>query len=112
MHFMFRGENILEFTDKFITDMECLAYLAEIKWQYGYACPKCGHDKHTIRKANHARDCNRCHHIDSPTANTLFHKVKFGLRKAFLIIFEMSASTKGLSASQVAKRYSISRTTA
>jgi len=109
---MFRGENILEFTDKFKTDMECLAYLAEVKWQYGYVCPKCGHAKHTIRKANYARDCNRCHHIESPTVDTLFHRIRFGLRKAFTIIFEMSATSKGLSSLQVAKRYSISPTTA
>lgn len=109
---MFRGENILEFTDKFKTDLDCMAYLAEIKWSNGFICTKCGHKKFTIRKANLARDCNRCHHVDSPTANTLFHKIKFSLRKAFMIIFEMSASSKGLSASQVAKRYSISRTTA
>jgi transposase-like protein len=42
----------------------------------------------------------------------MFHRVRFGIRKAFMIAFEMTASTKGLSASQVAKRYSISRTTA
>lgn len=109
---MFKGEDLLSFTDKFQTDEDCLRYLAKIKWDEGYTCVKCGHSKHTIRKANLARDCNRCHHIESPTANTLFHKLRFGLRKAFTIIFEMSASTKGLSSSQVAKRYNISRTTA
>jgi len=109
---MFKGEDILEFTSKFQTDLDCLFYLAEIKWSQGFTCVKCGHIKHTIRKYNLARDCNRCHHIESPTANTLFHKTRFGLRKAFMIMFEMSASTRGLSSSQVAKRYSISRTTA
>jgi transposase-like protein len=64
-----------------------------------------------VRKANFARDCNRCHHIESPTAGTIFHKLRFGLRKAFGIIFEMSATTKGLSSSQVARRYGICRTT-
>ena len=42
----------------------------------------------------------------------MFHRVRFGIRKAFMITFEMSATTKGLSASQLSKRYSISRTTA
>jgi len=109
---MFKGEDFLEFTDKFKIDLDCLSYLAEIKWSHGFTCVKCGHTKHTIRKANLARDCNRCHHVESPTANTLFHKTRFGLRKAFMIMFEMTASTKGLSSSQVSKRYSISRTTA
>ncbi len=109
---IFEGQNILEFTDRFKDDKACLAYLAEVKWADGYQCKKCGHTKFTIRKKNFARDCNRCHHIESPTANTMFHRVRFGIRKAFMIAFEMTASTKGLSASQVAKRYSISRTTA
>ncbi len=109
---MFKGEDILEFTDKFYDDKACLSYLADIKWSDGYKCSKCGHDKFTIRKKNLARDCNRCHHIESPTVNTLFHRVRFGIRKAFTIVFEMSATSKGLSSQQVAKRYSISPTTA
>lgn len=109
---IFKGENILEFTDKFKDDIACLSYLADIKWSDGFKCKKCGHDKFTVRKKNLARDCNRCHHIESPTVDTLFHRVRFGLRKAFTIVFEMSATSKGLSSLQVAKRFSISPTTA
>jgi len=108
----FEGENILEFTDMFPDDRSCLAYLSEQKWADGFKCKKCEHNKFTVRKKNLARDCNRCHHVESPTAGTLFHRVRFGIRKAFGIVFEMSATTKGLSSSQVAKRYGISRTTA
>lgn len=108
----FKGENILAFVDEFPDDYSCLAYLAKLKWENGFSCKKCGHNRFTIRKRNLARDCNRCHHVESPTAGTLFHRVRFGVRKAFGIVFEMSATTKGLSSSQVAKRYEISRTTA
>ena len=108
----FKGENILEFTQRFPDDLSCLQYLSEIKWSKGFTCSKCGHDKNTVRKKNLARDCNRCHHIESPTANTLFHRLRFGIRKAFMIVFEMSATTKGLSSSQLSKRYGISRQTA
>lgn len=108
----FKGESIIDFFDTFKTDLACLEYLASIKWKYGFKCSKCNHKKFTIRKLNFARDCNLCHHVESPTANTIFHKVKFGTRKAFGIVFEMSATTKSLSSSQMAKRYSISRPTA
>lgn len=47
-----------------------------------------------------------------PTAGTLFHKVKFGLRKAFFICFEMCATTKNLSALQMSVRYGITENTA
>ena len=108
----FKGESIIDFFDTFKTDLDCLEYLASIKWKDGFKCSKCNHNKFTIRKLNFARDCNLCHHVESPTANTIFHKVKFGTRKAFGIVFEMSATTKSLSSSQMAKRYSISRPTA
>ena len=109
---MFKGENIIEFQKKFHSDDACQAYLADIKLSNGYKCLKCGCEKFSIRKKGQGRECHLCHHVESPTANTLFHKVKFGLQKAFMIVFEMSATTKGLSASQVAKRYSITRKTA
>lgn len=105
----FKSESIVDFFDRFKTDMDCLEYLSEIKWGNGYRCVKCGHGKCTIRKANLARDCNSCHHIESPTANTLFHKVKFGVRKAFIIAYDMSVATKSVSASQTARRLDISR---
>ena len=108
----FKSESIIDFFDTYKTDKDCLLYLAKIKWKTGYKCVKCGHTKHTVRKANYARDCNMCHHIESPTANTLFHKVKFGIRKAFTIVFEMSAATKSISSSQMARRLNISRQTA
>lgn len=108
----FKGENIIEFSESFKDDISCLEYLAEIKWDKEYGCIKCGCTQFSVRQADKAMQCHKCHHIESPTANTLFHKVKFGIRKAFMIIFEMTASTKSLSSSQVAKRYGISRTTA
>lgn len=108
----FKSESIIDFFDTYKTDMDCLNYLASIKWQDGFTCVKCKHTKCTIRKSNYARDCNLCHHIESPTANTLFHKVKFGVRKAFTIVFEMSAATKSVSSSQMARRLKVTRQTA
>jgi len=108
----FTGESVIDFFDKFQSDADCLEYLVSKKWVSGYKCLKCGNTKCTTRKANLARDCNRCHHVESPTANTMFHKVKFGIRKAFIIVFEMTATTKSFSSSQMAKRLDISRPTA
>lgn len=109
---LFKGESIITFFDTFKTDRDCLEYLSEKKWSSGYICKKCGNTKCTIRKKNLARDCNKCHHIESPTAGTLFNKVKFGLRKAFGIVFEMSATTKSISANQISKRYEVRYITA
>lgn len=109
---IFKGENIVDFFDRYQSDSECLEYLSSIKWGENFECIKCGCKKFTIRKSNFARDCNLCHHLESPTAGTLFHKVKFGIRKAFIIAFEMTNTTKGISAMQLSKRLGISRPTA
>ena len=108
---IFRGEELIKFTIRFPSDMACYKYLSDIKWNNGFVCQKCGHKKYSEGK-KYQRCCTLCKHIESSTAGTLLHKVKFGIRKAFLIMFEMTASTKGLSASQVAKRYGITRKTA
>ena len=108
---IFKGQNLLEFADRFKTDEACKEYLANIKWKDSFECLKCGHKKAQIRK-DFSRTCNICSHQESATSNTLFHKVKFGVRKAFFIVFEMSTSTKSLSASYVAVRFSVTEKTA
>jgi transposase-like protein len=108
---IFKGQNLLEFAERFKTDEDCKKYLSEIKWEGGYICRKCGHTKYQERK-NHSRTCNYCSDTESPTANTLFHKVKFGLRKAFFMCFEMATTTKSLSASQMSVRYGVRESTA
>lgn len=108
---IFEGQNILEFAEHFKTDEDCIKYLSKLKWENGYICRKCGHKKYQERK-NHSRTCNHCSDTESPMANTLFHKVKFGLRKAFFMCFEMSTTTKSLSASQMSVRYGVRENTA
>jgi transposase-like protein len=110
---LFKGTNLIEFIDRFDNTEKCKKYLAEIKWANGFVCSKCSH-AHCWRKKNDpfVRVCKGCRHIESVTANTLFHKVKFDLRKAFLIIFEMSTTTKGCSSPVIARKYGINQKTA
>lgn len=108
---LFKGQNILEFTDRFKTDENCKEYLANLKWEDGFKCVKCNHLASQIRK-DFSRTCNKCSHTETASANTLFHKVKFGLRKAFFICFEMSTTTKSLSASYMGVRLGVTDKTA
>ena len=107
----FEGRNAQEFYTRFHSVESCKEYLAEIKWKDGFHCVKCTHTGCQIR-ANMSRTCNRCSHTESPTAGTLFHKVKFGLDKAFIICFEMSTTTKSFSAKYMATRVGTTRHTA
>ena len=42
---LFKGQSLLEFTERFKTDLDCEEYLASLKWEDGYCCRKCGHKK-------------------------------------------------------------------
>ncbi len=108
---VFKGQNLFELADRFRIDEDCMEYLAEIQWHDGYKCQKCGHSAYQKHK-NYERTCNKCAPIESVNANTLFHKVKFGLRKAFYICFEMSTTTKSLSASYMSDRIGVTEKTA
>ncbi len=107
---IFKGQNLLEFAERFKTDLDCKEYLTQIKWQDGYCCRKCGNTGYQVRK-NFSRTCNKCSDTEIPTANTIFHRVRFGVRTAFFICFEMATTTKSLSATQMGVRYGIRQKT-
>ena len=44
--------------------------------------------------------------------NTLFHDTRFGIDKAFYIVFKMSCTTKSISAEQLSRNLSINRKSA
>lgn len=108
---IFKGQNLLEFSAAFKTDDDCKSYLSDIKWEDGYSCRSCANETFQIRK-DFSRTCNKCSHTETTTSDTLFHRVRFGIRKAFFICFEMASSTKSLSATQMGVRYGITEKTA
>ena len=107
----FKGQSILNFIKELPDDEACKAYLAKIKWKDGFTCSKCGYTK-GCEKSGYRYHCYSCNHVESATANTLFHKVKFGLQKAFCVVFEMSTSSKSVSSIQMGKRFNIRQGTA
>lgn len=105
----FKGKNILNFVKELPDDDKCKAYLSKYKWQDCFKCTKCEGVKGCMKKG-YRYHCYGCGHVESATANTLFHKVKFGLQKAFCVVFEMTTTSKSLSSTQLAERYGISQT--
>jgi len=37
---LFKEQSLLEFTERFKTDLDCEEYLASLKWEDGYCCRK------------------------------------------------------------------------
>lgn len=108
---IFRKQNLIEFAEHFNSDDACTKYLSNLKWSDGFKCVKCGNERCQVRK-NNSRTCNKCSHTESPTANTIFHRVRFGIRKAFCISYEMFCTTKKLSTTNVGIRYGLNEKTA
>ena len=84
---MFSTLNAFEFQKQFHDTISCLEYLSQLKWKDGYACRKCGWQKFTKGYIPFSKRCQRCHYDETPTAHTMFHKLKFSLPKAFYGVF-------------------------
>jgi transposase-like protein len=108
----FEGQNEIEFHKRFPTKEACLEHLAHYKWAKGFICPHCGGTQENHCYIPHYKRCKDCQSVISPTSNTLFHKVKFDLVKAFYAVFKMSATTKSISAEQLSKTIGVNRKTA
>lgn len=109
---LFKEDNLLEFTERFKTEEDCRQYLIDLKWSNGFKCPKCGCKKTERSKTWYYKRCKECKYDESVTANTLFHKIKFPLLKAFHILFRLSTSKKGSSSVQLSRDFGVNQKTA
>ncbi len=107
----FKSLSIFDFQARFPDNDSCLSHLAGLKWSNGYTCPKCGHGKSCEGSSPHSRQCTRCRYVESPTAGTLFHKVKFDLLKAFYIVYFVATNKKGISSTELARKLELRQKT-
>lgn len=89
----------------------CLSFIANVKWQRGYTCAKCGYKKYHAGKKNFSRKCKACGYDDSATAHTLLEGVKFPFNKALYIIY-IKFFNKNVKIAQVANEISLREATA
>ena len=108
---MFSTLNVFEFQRQFHDTNSCLEYLAKMKWKNGYTCRKCGWKKFTKGYIPFSKRCQSCHYDETPTAHTMFHKLKFSLPKAFYGVFRYCRK-KGMSSYELSKEMDISQKTA
>jgi hypothetical protein len=101
-----------DFKEKFGTKEQCLIYLSNEKWGDFYTCIKCEKTKYCEGRKPFNRRCSKCGYDESATENTLFHKVKFGIDKAFEMAYDISTSKKGASSIWLAERHGVKQITA
>jgi hypothetical protein len=105
--------NSIEFYKYFQTDEDCYRYLNVIKWGFEnpYTCKKCGHLKYGNGKKPFSRRCAKCNYDESPTARTMFDKLKFSLLLAFHVCFKISTKKKGMSSLKLSKEFDLRQMT-
>ena len=109
---MFRGISIYDFRNQFKTENDCFSYLFDLKWGNGYQCSKCKHDKFCKGRTKWYLRCTKCKYDESVKSNTLFHKMKLPILKAFEIMFMLSNRKKGMSSLEISKTYAVNPDTA
>lgn len=108
---IFNGVNSIKFNQRFKDDNDCLEYLAEVKWFSGFTCKRCNNDKFGNGKNIHNRRCTKCRYDESPTAGTMFEKLKFSILIAFHIVFKISTKKKGMSSIELSNEFELRQMT-
>ena len=75
-----------EFRKIFPSKDSCLLHIQKLKWEKGYSCKKCNHEKYH-NETGFSRRCSRCGYLESVTSNTIFHGIRFPIEKAFFILY-------------------------
>src|SRR5215210_9476660 len=103
--------NSIKFNQYFKAEEDCLKYFADIKWEKGFKCRKCGSAKYIKGSKPYNRRCLACKQDESPTACTMFDKVKFSLLTAFNIIFKIVTRKKGMSTLELGREFELRQKT-
>jgi transposase-like protein len=111
MELRFKSLSLFEFRERYPDSDSCLSHLADLKWADGFKCLKCGHTKHCTGGMPYSRQCTSCRYDESPTANTLFHKIKFDPLKAFYIVYFVSTNKKGITSTELARKLGLRQKT-
>lgn len=100
-----------EFSNIFPDKESCLKYLEDLKWARGYKCKKCGNAKWCKGKDDYSRRCTKCRYDESPTAYTIFHKLKFPITKAFYMLFLVYANKEKITSLELSQILSLRQST-
>lgn len=100
------NEHLKKFRSAFSDELVCMELLETLKWQDGFTCSKCGNTNSCRGKASFSRRCTKCKKEESVTANTLFHRCKIPLHKAFEIAF-LACNYPAISSYEISRQSSM-----
>lgn len=95
----------------FLDSDKTLQFIAQVKWENGFTCRKCGNTNYCEGKSPFSRRCTRCKKQESATAHTLFHNIKFPINKAFFIAYNVCVLGKDISSYKYADTLGLNQMT-
>ena len=103
--------NFEEFTKAFENDLACKLFLRDLKNEAGFTCKKCKNTKSIKGIDTYDRRCSKCNYNESITANTVFHRCKFSLQKAFYMSYLFSNKIDDLNITEIANLLELQHST-
>lgn len=107
---LMKGMDFEGFKKVFPNKATCLQFLSDLKWKDKYSCKKCHYNKFN-EDGNFGRRCKNCNYYESPTVDTLFHKLKFPIEKAFYILYLSSRKDVDLTLNELSEILELRRET-
>jgi len=104
--------DLLSVIHSYGTDEQCRAYLTDLRWPQGIACPACKSAKISRLTKREVYDCDSCRYQFSTLSGTIFHDTHLPLTKWFFAVYIMCESRKGVSANQLKRMLRVSYKTA
>jgi len=109
---LFKAEIEPEELEEIFSDNEkCLELLAQMKWEGGFVCKKCGNTNYCPGKSPYSRRCTKCKTEESATAGTIFHHCRFDICKAFYIAYNVCKGNEEISTYEFARRLALRQMT-
>ena len=102
---------IEQFRAVFPDQLACYRFLERLKWESGYECSKCENTKYSEGNSKFARRCTKCGYNESITSNTIFHRIKFPIEKAFFILYATKDPRQQLTLDQLSELLDLRRAT-
>jgi len=104
---------MLEFVRRFGSEEACIIHLSRLRWPDGYVCSECGgREAWRLKARPRVYECGCCHHQESVTSGTVFHRTRTALSKWFLAAHLMGCDKRGVSAKFLQRELGVAYQTA
>lgn len=100
-----------EFSLKYPDRDSCYKFLADMKWENGYACIKCANKSYCNGKVPYNRRCTKCAYEESVLHHTIFENNRIPINKAFYLVYLMYNHKGAISSHKLSEKLGIRQST-